>query len=30
MLYIKLKREFYKTAIRPTMLYDTKCEAVKK
>ena len=29
-IYIKLKREFYKTAIRPTMLYDTECEAVKK
>ena len=29
-IYMKLKREFYKTAIRPTMIYDTKCEAVKK
>ena len=24
---IKLKRKFYKTVIRPTMLYDTKCWA---
>ena len=27
---IKFQRKFYKTVIRPTMLYGTKCWAVKK
>ena len=30
MLYIKLKREFYKTAKKQHMIYDTECEDVKK
>ena len=27
---IKLKRKFYKTIIRPSMLYDAECWVVKK